>query len=80
MIYFEAISQVSNACAALVCVRDNDDLVATIDEFGRELIDVTLDPPRLREEEVAHHGDIIRHVEGLLQRPSSTEHNCVRMN
>ena len=66
MIYFEAIGQVSNACAALVCVRDNDHLVATIDELGRELVDVTLDSSGLREEEVADHGDIVRHVEGLL--------------
>lgn len=61
MIDLEAIGQVANASATLVLMCDDNDLVATINELLRQLVDVTLDTPGLREEEVADHGDVVRH-------------------
>ena len=57
----ESIGQVSDSFPAFVGMRDNYDLVASVDQLGRELVDVTFDPPRLGEEEVADHGNIVRH-------------------
>jgi len=55
----EAISKVANPRAAIVCVRDDDDFVAPVHEFARQLVDVTFHPARLREEKVANHSDIV---------------------
>ena len=56
----EPVGQVSYASASLVGVGDDDDLVAPVYQLGRELVDVTLNPARLGEEEVADHGDVVR--------------------
>lgn len=56
----EAVGEVAHALAVAVRVRDDDDLVPAVDELARELVDVRLDAPRLREEEVADHGDVVR--------------------
>ena len=42
---------------------DDHDLVAAVDQLRRQLVDVTFDSSRLREEEVADHGDIVRHLD-----------------
>ena len=52
--YFEAICEVANACSVGCCVGDDNDLVAPVNESLRELVDVRLDTPRLRVEEVRH--------------------------
>ena len=59
---FEPICKISDATSALVCVRDDHDLVASVNELGRELVDMTFDSSRLGEEEVADHCDIVRHL------------------
>ena len=67
MIDLDAVGQVSDTFAIVVGMRDDDNLVATIDEFARELIYVRFNPPRLGKEEVADHGDVVcsaRHVGG----------------
>lgn len=56
----EAVGQVAHALAVVVGVRDDDDLVAAVDELAGELVDVRLDAAGLREEEVADHGDVVR--------------------
>lgn len=42
---------------------DDDDLVATIDELGGELVDVAFNAAGLGEKEVADHGDVVRHLD-----------------
>jgi hypothetical protein len=41
MVDFEAVGEISHACPSFVGVGHNDHLVAAIDQFGRQLIDVT---------------------------------------
>lgn len=57
----EPIGQVAHSAAAVVLMRDDDDLVPAVNELLRQLVDVTLDAARLREEEVADHGNVVRH-------------------
>lgn len=56
----EAVGQVADALAVVVGVGDDDDLVPTVDELGRDLVDVRLYASGLGEEEVADHGDVVR--------------------
>lgn len=56
----EAVGQVANTLAIAVRVRDDDDLVAAVNQLAGELIDVGFDASRLREEKVADHGDVVR--------------------
>ena len=67
MIDLEAIREVAYSGPTLICVSDDNDFMATVYELGRELIDVTLNSPRLGKEEVTDHGDVVRHV-GILLR------------
>ncbi len=57
---FDAIGQVSDTLSILIGVGDNNDLVASVDQLRRELVDVAFDSSGLRVEEIAHHGDIVR--------------------
>ena len=61
----EAIGEVADACAAFVGVGYDYDLVAAIDEFGGELVDVRLHAAWLGEEEIGDHGDVVGHFEGV---------------
>ena len=47
----------------LVCMCDYHYLVAAVDQLRRQLVDVTFDSSRLREEEVTDHGDVVRHLD-----------------
>lgn len=70
MVDLEAVGEVADALAVVVGVGDDDDFVATVDELGRELVDVRLYASRLREEEVADHGDVVstaRHRGGVIR-------------
>lgn len=71
MVDLEAIRKVSYACPALICVSDDYDFMAAVDELCGQLVDVAFDSPRLRKEEVADHGDVIRHGEdeGVTRSP-----------
>ena len=60
---FEAICEIADAGAAFVGVGDDDDFVAAVDELGGELVDVALNAAGLGEEEVADHGDVVRHFQ-----------------
>ena len=62
MVDLEAIRKVSNTRPSFIRVSDDDNFVAAIDEFGRELIDMTFNAAGLGEEEVADHRDIVRHL------------------
>jgi hypothetical protein len=61
MIYFEAIRKVVNSCTIFVGMGDYDDLVAAVDELCGELIDVAFNSSWLGKEEVADHGNVVRH-------------------
>lgn len=60
---FEAVGEVADSRAAFVGVGDDDDLVAAVDEFGGELVDVGFNAAGLGEEEVADHGDVVGHFD-----------------
>ena len=62
---FEAICEVSYAGSTLICVRYYYDFMASVDKLGGELVDVAFDSSRLGKEEIADHGDIVRHCGGL---------------
>jgi len=44
-------------------VCNDDYLMAAIDELGGELVDMAFDATWLGKEEVADHGDVVRHLE-----------------
>lgn len=68
MVNFESICQVSNTLSTFICMRDDDDFMAPVYELGGQLIDVTLDASRLREEEVADHSNVVRHSDPNSQK------------
>ena len=63
MVDFEAVCEIADAGAAFVGVGDDDDFVAAVDELGGELVDVGFNAAGLGEEEVADHGDVVRHFQ-----------------
>ena len=63
---FETIGEIPDTRSSLIGMGDDDDLVAAIDELGRELIDVAFNAAGLGEEEVADHGDVVGHSEGFF--------------
>ena len=65
MVDLETICKISNTSSPFVRMGDDDDLVATIDELGRELVDVAFNAAGLGEKEVADHGNVVRHIEGF---------------
>ena len=65
VIDLEAIRKISNTGSSFIRVGDDDDFVATIDELGRELVDVAFNAAGLGEKEIADHGDVVRHFEGF---------------
>ena len=62
MVDLEAVRKVSNTGPSFIRVSNDDDFVAAIDEFGRELIDMAFNAAGLGEEEVADHRNIVRHL------------------
>lgn len=71
IVHLKAVGEVSHACAVVICVSDDNDFVATVDELAGELIDVRLDASWLREEVVANHSNVVcapRHLCGLNER------------
>lgn len=62
MVYFEPIRKIANASPTFVRVRDNDGLMSAVDQFRCDLIEVAFDSSWLREEVVADHGDVVRHL------------------
>ena len=72
MVDLETIGQIADSSATLVLMGDDDDLVASVNELLRQLVDVTFDSSGLREEEVADHGDVVRH-DGNRKRTDAAE-------
>ena len=66
MVHFQPVGKVSNPCPAFIGMRDDYDLVASINELCRQLVYVAFDSSWLWKEEVADHGDVVAHVVGLL--------------
>jgi len=63
MVHLQAVCEIPDACSTSIGMRDDNDVVATINELGGKLVDVTLDTTRLWEEEVADHCNVVRHDE-----------------
>lgn len=63
MVDLEAIREISNTSSPFIGMGDDDDFMATIDELGRELVDVAFNAAGLGEKEVADHRDVVRHSE-----------------
>ena len=72
MVNLEAIGKVVDSCTAFVGMSDHDDLVAAVDELRGELVNVAFNSSWLRKEEVAYHGDVVRHVDNE-SRPCPVE-------
>lgn len=66
VIDFETIGQVAYSCTTLVGMSDDDDFVTAVDQFSRQLVNVTFDSSWLREKEVADHSDIVRHLDIVI--------------
>jgi hypothetical protein len=74
MVYFEPIRKVVNSCTAFVGMSDDNDLVAAVDELCGELIDVAFNSSWLGKEEVADHGNVVRHFgRGGRLRPAEQQ-------
>jgi hypothetical protein len=58
---FEAIRQISHSSPPIVGVSDDYDFVPSINELRRQLVDVRFDSSGLGKEEVADHGNVVRH-------------------
>ena len=71
MVNFKSIRKIVDSCTAFVGMGDDNNLVTAVDEPSGELIDVAFNSSRLRKEEVADHGNVVRHLgrDGRL-RPS----------
>ena len=67
MVDLEAVGEVADTGAPFVSMGDDDDFMAAVDQFCRELVDVAFHPARLGEEEVADHGDVERHCGGAVE-------------
>ena len=65
MVDLETVRKIPNASPPFIRMGDDDDFVATVDKFCRELVDVAFNAAGLGEKEVADHGDIVRHLGGL---------------
>jgi hypothetical protein len=63
VIDFETIRQVSHTSPTIICMCYDDDFMPSVDEFSRELVNVAFNSSGLREEEVANHGNIVRHLD-----------------
>jgi hypothetical protein len=61
MVDLQAIREISYAGPFFVCVGDDYNLVSAINELRRKLIDMTFNTSWLGKEEVADHGNIVRH-------------------
>jgi len=58
---FEAIRKIPDTGSFIVGMSDYYNFVSAVDELRRKLIDMTFDTSRLREEEIADHGNVVRH-------------------
>lgn len=73
MIDLEAVCEIPNTSSPFISVGDDDDFVATVDELGRELVDVAFNAAGLGEEEVTDHGYVVRHLGGFQSLESKSK-------
>ena len=64
IVHLETIREVSYASSFFVGVGDDYNLVTAVDKLRRDLVDMAFDSSRLGKEEVADHGNIVRHGGG----------------
>lgn len=67
VIDLETIGEVSYSRTTLICMGNDDHFVAAVDQLCGQLVDVTLNSSWLREKEVADHGDVIRHLDTVME-------------
>jgi hypothetical protein len=74
---FEAIRQISHSSPPVVCMSDDYDLVPSINELRRQLVDVRFDSSGLGKEEIADHRNVVRHG-GQTKMPLASRqiHRC----
>jgi len=72
VVHLESIGKVSDATTAFVGVRYDDYLVASVNELCGKLVDMAFDASRLRKEEVADHGNIVRHCDDCCPKVAPT--------
>lgn len=65
MIDLQTVGEVVYTGTTFVCMRDDYHFVTSIDQFGRELVDVTFNSSWLGEEEVTDHSDVVRHLDAF---------------
>lgn len=59
MVHFQPIGEIAHTFSVVMGVRDDDDLVASVDELAGELVNVRFNASWLWEEEVADHGNVV---------------------
>lgn len=79
MVDLEAIREISHAGSPIICMRYNYDFVSSVDELGRELVDVAFYSTGLGKEEIADHCDIVRHLRGIWRVMLLTEWSARRL-
>jgi hypothetical protein len=63
MIDFETVREISDSGSSFVSVCNYNYFMPSVYELCRELVNVTLNSSWLRKEEVANHGDVVRHLD-----------------
>ena len=66
MINFESVCEVPDTSSTFVCMGYDNYFMAAIDEFSRQLIDMGFYSSWLWKEEVADHGNVVRHLDCLI--------------
>lgn len=66
MVDFQPVGQIVHPSPAIVCMSYDNNLVPSIDQLGGKLVYMAFHSPRLRKEEVADHGDVVRHFVGVF--------------
>ena len=62
MIDFQTICEIPDTGTPFIGMSDNDNFMTTVDELCGQLVDVAFDSSWLREEEVADHSNVVRHL------------------
>lgn len=67
MVDLQSVGQIVYTSSTIVRVSYDDNLVPAVDQLGGELVYVAFHSARLGEEEIADHGDIVRHFVGVFR-------------
>ena len=69
----ETVGQIMHSRTPFVRMRDDHNLVSSIDQLSGKLIDMAFHSPWLWEEEVADHSDVVRHLLYLAETRSEEQ-------